>query len=631
LENDYEYQDQEGKEFLTRGKPKKKSSKLPGKPPLQASERAHTGRREEKKQSGPRWPIHLCLLALILIPALVYGPVLGFDFNNWDDPLNILENPQVKGLTLKNLKEIFLYSAEISNYYIPLTFLSYALDYSLFGLDPGAFHRTNLILHVLNGLLVFWVFSLLSRNLLLAFLGAVLFSLHPLQVESVAWVSERKGILAAFFLLLALVLYLRYLMKGSAALYAGSLLAFLLSLLSKPIGLMFPFLLLLVDRLYGRPVNGSLLRQKIPFLGVSLLFGILSLYGQESGGAIGSRPLLAAGNLAAAGYSFLFYPGKFFFPLHLSAYYPYPPDIGFLYLLLAVALAAGIFFLRKFPEPFWGLAFFSLAVLPVIKLVPFGSFIAADRLMYFPSLGLCFLSAWALNRMGESFSKAYREAGILICAAVFLIPLSAASRDRVAVWQDSERLWKSVLELHPEAALAHTNLGMAYRREGRADDALRSFQKAVESDPGYAYAYILLGLAFEQKGRLDEAISMNLKALELEPKNALARINLGAAYMRKGLLDQAIAEQRQAISLAPRNAMAHANLGAALGQKGMLDEAIGELKQALLLDPRYAKAHYNLAVAYVIKNDRKLADYHFGRAVQLGHPSAPDPSKRNQP
>jgi len=181
------------------------------------------------------------------------------------------------------------------------------------------------------------------------------------------------------------------------------------------------------------------------------------------------------------------------------------------------------------------------------------------------------------------------------------------------------------------AALAHTNLGMAYRRQGRTDDSLRSFQKAVESDPGYAYAYILLGLSFEQKGMLDEAISMNLKALELEPKNVLARINLGAAYMRKGLLDQAIDEQRQAISLAPRNPMARANLGAAYGQKGLLDEAIGELKQALLLDPRYAKAHYNLAVAYLLKNDRKLADYHFGRAAQLGHPATPETSQRTQP
>ena len=578
-----------------------------------------------------RWPVYLVLLALIVFPALVYWPLLGYGFLNWDDPLNIVENPQIKGVTLKNLKEIFLYSSDISNYYIPLTFLSYALDYSLFGLDPGAFHRTNLVLHVLNGLLVFGVFFLLRRNLLLAFLGAVLFSLHPLQVESVAWVSERKGLLAVFFLLLGLVLYHRYLDKGSSAFFAASLFVFLLSLLSKPVGLMFPFLLLLVDRLCGRPVNGSLLRQKIPFLGVSLLFGILSLYGQESGGAIGSRPLLAAGNLEAAGYSFLFYLGKFFFPVHLSAYYPYPSDIHFLSLLLSVALAAGLFFLRKFPEPFFGLAFFSLAVLPVIKLVPFGSFIAADRLMYFPSLGLCFLSAWALNRMGELFFRAHKEAAILLCAAVFLIPLFAASRDRLNVWQDSERLWKSVLELHPGAALAHANLGMAYRRQGRTDDSLRSFQKAVESDPGYAYAYILLGLSFEQKGMLDEAISMNLKALELEPKNVLARINLGAAYMRKGLLDQAIDEQRQAISLAPRNPMARANLGAAYGQKGLLDEAIGELKQALLLDPRYAKAHYNLAVAYLLKNDRQPADYHFGRAAQLGHPATPETSQRTQP
>jgi Flp pilus assembly protein TadD len=618
-------------ERLVKGTPDRKRKKKARRQP-DGKERKSGIPSQGPEDPGKRpWPIYLALLALILIPALVYWPVLSFEFNNWDDPLNIQENPQIKGLTFKNLKEIFLFSAEVSNYYIPLTFISYALDYSLFGLNAEAFHRTNLALHVLNGLLVIWIFYLFRGNSLMAFLGAILFSLHPLQVESVAWVSERKGILAALFLLLALVSYHRYLNKGASSLYAGSILFFFFSLLSKPVGLLFPFLLLLVDRLCGRPVNGSLLREKVPFLAASLLFGILSLYGQESGGAIGSRPLLAVENFLAAGYNFLFYLGKFFFPIHLSAFYPYPPDIHFLYLLLAAALAAGMFYLRKFPEPFWGLAFFSLAVLPVIKLVPFGPFIAADRLMYFPSLGLCFLSAWGLKRMGDFFSKARQEAAILLCAAVFLIPLSLASRDRLAVWQDSERLWKSVLDLHPQAALAHTNLGMAYRRKGQADDAMRSFQKAVENDPGYAYAYILLGLSFEQKGMLDEAVAMNLKALELEPKNALARINLGAAYMRKGLLDQAIEEERKAISLAPRNAMARANLGAAYGQKGMLDEAIAELEKALLLDPQYAKAHYNLAVAYLLKNDRKRAEYHFERSVQLGHRGTLEISKPTKP
>ena len=618
-------------EGLAKGTPDRKNKIKARRPPGEKKRKPGVPSQDPKNPVKRPWPIYLALLALLLIPALVYWPVLGYEFNNWDDPLNILENPQIQGLTLKNLKEILLFSAEVSNYYIPLTFISYALDYSLFGLNAEAFHRSNLALHILNGLLAFWFFYLLSGNSLLAFLGAFLFSLHPLQVESVAWVSERKGILAALFLLLSLVSYRHFLVKGSSALYAGSVLFFSLSLLSKPVGLMFPFLLLLVDRLCGRPVNASLLRQKVPFLAVSLLFGILSLYGQESGGAIGSKPLLAGRNLLAAGYSFLFYLGKFFFPFHLSAFYPYPSDIHLLYLLLTAALTAGIFCLRKFSEPFWGLAFFSLAILPVIKLIPFGPFIAADRLMYFPSLGLCFLSAWALKRLGEYSSRAYGNIVIFLCAAVFLIPLSVASRDRLAVWRDSESLWKNVLELHPEAALAHTNLGMAYRRKGQIDDAMRSFQKAVDNDPGYAYAYILLGLTFEQKGMLDEAISMNLKALELEPKNALARINLGAAYMRKGLLDQAIEEQRRAISLAPRNAMARANLGAAYGQKGMLDEAIAELERALLLDPKYAKAHYNLAVAYLLKNDRKRAEYHFERSAQLGHRGTLGSSKPTKP
>jgi Flp pilus assembly protein TadD len=646
---------------------KKKPLKKGGQRPAGAGAKGGIPPSLPKDGGKRRWPVCLVLLALIIFPALVYWPLLGYGFINWDDPLNILDNPQIKRFSPEGVKEILLHSARISNYYIPLTFLSFSFDYALFGLDPGAFHRTSLVLHLLNTLLVFWVFHLLSRNLYLAFFGAALFSLHPLNVESVAWAAERKGLLAAFFLLLALGMYQRYRVQGSGKNYAGAVAFFFLSLLSKPVGLMLPFLLLVLDRFGGRPWSLRSGGEKIPFFAGSLIFGLLSLWGQESGGAMGTRPMAAAENFLAAVYSYFFYLGKFFFPVDLSAYYPYPDRFNPLYLIPALGLAAGIFYLRKSREPLFGLALFSLAVVPVLKLVPFGDFIAADRLIYFPSVGLCFLVAWGLARAFAPWKAVggRKKIALFLVTAGLLGLLSGMTRERLKVWGDSEELWKSVLQLYPRVALAHvslgyeyaargkseeaireyqkalainprdamtySNLGMAYRRKGLLDAAVQAYRRAIDINPRYAPAYTNLGLAYEQKGMVDEALSYHLRAVEIDPASALARTNLGAAYMRKGMVDKAVEEHRKAISLDPSLALAHANLGAAYGQKGLLDEAIGELKQALLLDPRYAKAHYNLAVAYLLKNDRKLADYHFGRAAQLGHPATPETSQRTQP
>ena len=594
------------------------------------------------------------------MPAGVFWPVLGYDFVNWDDPLNILDNPQIKGLGLENIKEILSSSAKISKYYIPLTYFSYAIDYTWFGLDAEAFHRTNLILHVLNTLLVFCFFYLLSQNPILAFGGAALFSVHPLNVEAVAWISERKGLMAFSFLLLALISYQRHLERASKNFYGAAILFFLLSFLSKPVGLMFPFLLLLLDRFHNRPWNPQALYEKIPFFIGSVLFGILSFWGQASGGAMGSRTTLSLENLLAAGYGVFIYLGKFFFPADLSAFYPYPQTIGFVYLLLTGALILEIVYLRKYREVFWSQVFFLVALLPAIKLVPFGDFVAADRLIYFPSLGLFFLSGFALYRLGRAIGATdiFRTTIVFLTLAVLLAILSGMSRDRLKVWQDGERIWKNVLEQYPGVALAHdnlghhyvqkgrledgiaeykkalalnpkdaityNNLGTAYRRKGLLDEAIEAYQKALELNPSYAMAYTNLGVAYEQKGMVEEAISAHLKSLSLDPHNSLAHTNLGAAYMRQGMLEKAIKEHRRALGLDPSNAMAHANLGAAYGESGRLDEAIAEFKQTLAFDPYYAKAHYNLAVAYLRKNEMNLAEYHFDQAFKLGFKASPE-------
>ncbi len=543
-------------------------------------------------QKIPLRHVLLILLILILLPALTFWPVLGHEFLNWDDPKNITGNPLIKSLTVQNLKAIFVDSAKISNYYIPLTFVSFSVDHALFGLDARAFHRTSLILHIANGLLVFWFIYLLTRRLNWSFLSAALFAVHPLQVEAVSWLTERKGLLAAFFLLSSLVFYLRYLRfsapspsrpaelttkpslpqrrlyrksvhgstgsprtenatieikystvrpgpvegrisncdtvsrgRGAGWLnYAAAIFSFTLSLLSKPTGLTLPFLLLLLDYYRGRPWYRRVFYEKVPFLALTMVFGLISLAGQEAGGAMGSREILALNNLLWAGYSVLFYLAIFFVPVNYSAFYPYPDNVHFVYIFITLGLIVAVIYFRKQKDFFFGAGFFLLAILPVIKVIPFGNYIAADRLVYVPAIGLSFLIGWFWQRLGSVSAKIahFKNTAFFIFAAGIVGIFVWLSRERLPVWHDSGILWEDVLKHHPKVALAHANLGAFY------------------------------------------------------------------------------------------------------GEKNRLDEAIVQLQEALALDPNYAKAHYNLAVAYLRKKESKLALQHFERALVLGYKFSPE-------
>jgi len=605
--------------------------------------------------------IFFCLLILIILPAWTFWPVLSHQFINWDDPINVIENPQIKAFTPEKLKEIISDSAKISKYYIPLTFLTFSLDHALFGLDAEAFHRTNLILHIANGLLVLWFFYLLTHRLSLAFAGAAIFSLHPIQVEAVSWVSERKGLLATFFLLGALLLYRRYLEKSSKSFYVGAIIFFFLSLLSKPSGLLLPFLLLLLDFFLGRRGDRRALYEKTPFFAMSFIFGFISVWGQQASGAMSSRPILSVDNLLAASYGVLFYLSKFFIPANFSAFYPYPDKLSIISLLLTLGLIGGVFYYRRQREIFFGLTFFFLTIFPALKLVPFGrDFIAADRLIYFSIIGLVFLAGWLFHHLakGAPLIPPLRRIAFFLVVAGIIGTFAGLSRHRVQVWRDSETLWKDVLQRYPGVAVAYTNLGhfysqkgmleesiseykkalaidptdaltynnlgVVYRRKELLDEAISIFQKALDLNPQYALAHTNLGVVYEQKGLYDEAISAHRKALAIDSKLALARTNLGTAYMKKGMVDEAIEEHRQALALDPTNAMIQANLGSAYGEKNMLDQAIAQFQKALVLDPSYAKAHYNLAVAYLRKNEFLLATQHFERAMALGHKIPPE-------
>ncbi len=480
-------------------------------------------------QSAQKKYILLTLFILILLPAFTFWPVLSYEFLNWDDPKNITANPQIKALTAQNLKAIFLDSAKISNYYIPLTFVTFSVDHALFGLDARAFHRTNLIIHIANGLLVFWLFYLLTRRLSWAFLSAALFSVHPLQAEAVSWATERKGLLAAFFLLLSLLSYLRYCAssrfpssphtgEGAGVLsYLAAITFFALSLLSKPTGLSLPFLLLLLDYFHGRPWHRRVLYEKVPFLALCMILGIISLTGQQAGGAMGSREVLALSNFLWAGYSIFFYLAIYFVPVNYSAFYPYPDNVSFIYTFLPLGLIAAVIFFRRQKEFFFGATFFLLAIRPVIKVIPFGNYIAADRLNYVPAIGLSFSVGWLWNRLAAASEKmiSFKTPIFFLMAAAILGIFVWLSRERLPVWHDSGALWEDVLKRHSKVALAYGNLGAFYGEKNRLDEAIHQLQKAIALDPNYAKAHYNLAVAYLRKNESVPAMQHFERALTL--------------------------------------------------------------------------------------------------------------------
>jgi tetratricopeptide (TPR) repeat protein len=559
-------------------------------------------------------------VALIAVVTLVsFFSCLDNDFVNWDDNFYVTENRLIKNLSWSNTMEIFFSSALAS--YVPLVTLSFSIEYALWGLDPFGYHLTNLMLHIGNSLVVFVLVLRLSRYLLPALVAALLFGVHPLHVESVAWVSERKDMLSTLFFLGALLCYLKYRETSRARFYVLSLAAFVLSLLSKAMAITLPLILILSDYRSGRSWNRRLLLEKVPFLLISVLFAIVEILGQHSGKGLNPRVFALGENVQIALWGVVFYLRKSLAPVGLSAYYPYPAEISlllpafFLPPMILLGLAVGVWVSRRYTrEVVFGSLFCLMTLLPVLKFVPFGrDFVAADRYMYIPSIGVFYLVGiavhWAANR--ETRWERAKAAALTALVSLTVLTFSVLTWKRCDVWQDSESFWLSVLADNPDLAVAHNNLGNFYRETGRLDAAIDRYRKALALDPAYAYAHNNLGLVYSRRGRLDAAIEEYKKALAFDSTYALAHNNLGNAYEKKGRLDEAFREYEKALALDPTLAKAYNNLGNIHQRTGLLDAAIVYYEKALALDPSLTYTHYNLGVSYEKKGrlDAAVGEY----------------------
>ena len=622
------------------------------------------------------------------ITFIVYVSSLQNEFLNWDDPAYVSENPHLRSLNLTFFKWSF-FDFYAANWH-PLTWISHALDYAVWGLNPLGHHLTNNILHAVNTfLVVVLVVKLIeitkpitvhdsqftthnSRfTLTAAVTTGLLFGLHPVHVESVAWIAERKDLLCALFFLLSIMMYVKYAsgaeriaqsaergaqsVEGQrhapcamrSALFPPlhapfplryALFAFALALLSKPMAVTLPAVLLILDwfpfkRFHSMKSFWPVFIEKLPFFALSLASSTLTILAQKTGGAMqmmSSLPLSA--RLLVAAKSTIAYLGKMLLPLDLIPYYPYPSSqevslfaplyLFSIILILGITLACfRIARKQKIWLAIWG--YYLVTLIPVIGIIQVGSQSMADRYTYLPSLGPFFIIGsgvtWVLYKLhavnkGGLFSQLIQVAAALL----LFLPLSYITVQQIGTWKNSFILWNYVIEKQPlKVPFAYTNRGLAFMNMGKLEKAMEDYDQVIALDPNDYKAYANRGVAFDKLGQLDKALGNMNQAIALNPDFFEVYNDRGSVFEKMGRRDEAIEDFSKAIALNPFFDEAYYNLGIAYGEAGLFDKSIESFNRALEIDPRKVDAYVSRGISYGItgRHDKALQD--FNEAIRI--------------
>lgn len=564
-----------------------------------------------------RWRLWLPLL-LFLVTFAVYVPVRHFSFLNYDDPSYVTGNLHVRnGLTAGGIEWAFR-STEAANWF-PLTWISHMADVQLFGLNSGRHHLGNVLLHAASAVLLFLLLFRTTGATWRPGLVAAIFALHPLHVESVAWIAERKDVLSAFFWMLALLAYVRFVESPNARRYTFLLLAFSAGLMSKPMIVTLPVVALLLDVWpLRRTMSKAVIVEKLPLFGLSAAVSALIFLAQRGGGAVLSIDQLPlAARLANALVSYAVYAAKLFWPSNLAVFYPFPASLPAWEAIAAGAAVAAVSALviherARRPYLMVGWLWYLATLLPVIGIVQVGLQARADRYTYIPLIGLSIMLAWGAAELG-----ARRLRAVAAVAAVAVVAWAATTRSYLSAWQDSASLFQHALGATAGNYVAYNNLGVALRDRGDTIAAMANFQAALAIRPAYAEAQTNLGESLLRQGRPDEAMVPITEALRLNPSLPEAHVNFGAVLSRQGKTAEAVEQYRLAVQLDPANAEAHGGLGAILTDLGRPEEALAELTEAVRLKPDDADGHYNLGRLYGLTGRAAEAIAEFSRAVAL--------------
>jgi len=531
----------------------------------------------------PRPTIPLACLLVVVATFVAFYPSLGNGFTNWDDEEYVTESTLVTGLSGDHLKRIF--TEPVKANYHPLTILTLALDYRFWGLEPLGYHATNLALHLLNTLLVFFlVLRLADGRRWVALFTALFFGIHPMHVESVAWVSARKDVLYAFFFIAALIFYTRFVRERHRRDYWIVAGLFLLALLSKPMAVVLPPVLLAIDYWLGRKSFKAALVEKIPLFVMSVAFGIVAI--QTQAHAMGDLTRYSAfQRIAFACYGLVAYLVKLFAPVGLSALHPYPrgqlPGAFLLAPVAVLGIALAILVsLRRTRLVAFGMLFFFLNLALVLQVVSVGQAVTSDRYSYLAYVGPLFV-------LGMLYATAMERgsAGLTICIFLCAAACMFLTLERCTVWKNSEILWTDVLDKHPGSHVAHYNRGMYYRSLADDGKALADFDRAIELKPNYSLAYNNRGGIRYRRGDLRSALADFDRAIESDPSLAMAHYNRGRVHMARQADDLAIRDYDRAVELQPDLAPAYNNRASIYFNRGNYRRAYDDFDRAVSLDP----------------------------------------------
>src|SRR5213594_1178215 len=601
----------------------------------------------EGHASTHRWVFRLLPVLIALVTVVPFLPTLDNQFVNWDDDDNLVENPHYRGLGWTHLR--WMWTTSHIGHYAPLIWMTFGLDYLLWGMNPVGYHLTNLLLHAANAA----VFYLVARRILgLALPGpaqrgnvglaasaafaALLFAIHPLRVESVAWATERRDVLSGLFYLLTLLVYLRAGEQGERGRsgYWASVGLFVCALLSKSMAVSLPVVMLILDvyplrRLggargwWGEPARRIYL-EKIPFVLLALAASAGAFIPQIEGRNMPSLDDLSVlGRLAVSAYGLRFYLWKTVFPVSLSPLYelrgqnPLAPPFLLSYGVVPAVTALALILRRRLPGLLAAWLAYVVILLPVLGIFQNGPQIAADRYTYLAGLG------WALLASAGMLAAWRRRSFLVIgLAVVLLLGLGTLTWNQVRVWHDSEKLWSHAVAIDPRSSIGQLSLGLALARHGKLAEAVEHYEAAMRLEPGYVDADYAWGNALARQGKLAEAVEHYEAALRVKPDHANAHANAGSALVRQGKLAEAIAHYEQALKIKPDHVDARIKLRVALARQGKLAEAIEHYQQALRAKPDHADAHTNLGEALAQQGKLDEAIEHYRQALEIRPESA---------
>lgn len=569
----------------------------------------------------------LWLLLVLFVSLIALSPTLFNGWVNWDDPIFITNNPLIKSLNSKSIALMFS-TDQVAGSYYPLTLFSWAIDYSLDQLNARVFHTTNLILHLINVVLVYILIKKLNKRTEVALITALLFGMHLMHVEAVAWITSRKDLLFTVFYLLALIKYIKYTKTVAKKQYFFCLLFFVCSLFSKGIAFTFPIAMLTIDYFQERKLNAESLLLKAPFFVLAILFGIISISGQQKTEALTAfQDINFLQSFFVGTYATIVYLIKAVVPYNLSPFHPYTIEVGqflpwyyYVSIIPFFALVFWSFLIRKkYGNIFFGLSFFMISIGPVLQFIPLGSTVIADRFTYLPYLGLFYILAIFAIRSFEFFKSKNKMYSTVFIAmgSMFVLSLVLQTYNQSKIWKSGETLWSQAINYYPNSYFAYACRGNYYAENNKPEKALSDYSRSIVYNPLFYETFYNRGLIYLNKREFKKALADFETTISLNKKHESSFTNLGLIYLNTNKHSKASENFQKAIELNPENALNYYNYGLLFKKEKQWKATINYYTKAILYAPKQFVLYKERGYSYGMLNNFEKAITDFSKAIEI--------------